>query len=137
MNPFEGWESTDFKQRAADFCELARSSYGIDLDYSPATLTELEEMMNAEFPPGSADDNPSLIVAMGCYVGEVIIHVHGGEWRADEEHFHSPAVVIQGRLQVRTFPLARVWKRFEYGNKQSLKSYYDEVRTLVGRLKPN
>lgn len=137
MNPFRNWVPEDFQRQAADFCAVALDSYGMELDYSPATLTELEALLEAQFQPGSADNNSSLIVGMGCYVGEVIIHVHGGQWSADEEHFHSPAVVIQGKLQVRTFPLSRVWKRFEYGNEHSLASYYTEVCGLVARLKPH
>ena len=136
MNPFRNWVAGDFEQQAAHFCVLARDSYGIELDYSPATLNHLEAFLETQFHPGSADDNAALIVAMGCYVGEVIIRTHGGHWSADEEHFHSPAVVIEGKLQVRTFPVSRVWKRFEYGNKQSLEIYYTEVRGLIGRLEP-
>ena len=136
MNPFQNWAPGDFQQHAADFCELARDSYGMELDYSPATLTHLEAMLEAQFHPGSADDNSTLIVGMGCYVGEVIIHTHGGHWSADEEHFHSPAVVVEAKLQLRTFPFSRVWKRFEYGNEHSLEAYYTEVRGLLDRLKP-
>lgn len=134
MNLFRTWVTGDFRREAAEFCALARESYGLDLDYSPGTLHQLDQLIDAKFGAQSADDNPALIVAMGCYVGEVIVRAHGGGWRADEELFHSPAVVIEGKLQTRTFPLSRVWKRFEYGREQSLEAYYGEVDQLLARL---
>jgi len=130
-NLFRYWTPGDFNREAAEFCALAQDSYGLDLDYSPDTLRQLDNIINDHFAPGSADDHPALIVSMGCYVGEVIIRSHGGRWQADEEIFHSPAVIIEGRLQARTFPLSRVWRRFEYGENESLVAYYGEVsRTL-------
>lgn len=134
MNLFRYWTTGDFEREAAEFCELARYSYGLELDYSPPTIQQLEEFIAANFQQGSADDNPALIVSMGCYVGEVIARAHGGTWSADEEYFHSPAVVIEGRLQTRTFPLSRVWKRFEYGTDQSLIDYYGEIRRTLAQV---
>ncbi len=134
MNLFRGWTRSDFAREADSFCVEARASYGLDLDYTPATITALEDMMQSNFEPGSADDNPALIVSMGCYVGEVLIRALGGRWAADDEFFHSPAVIIEGRLQTRTFPLSRVWRRFEYGSEQSLVDYYGEVRRALARV---
>ena len=134
MNPFRNWVAGDFQQQAAQFCDLARESYGLELDYSSSSLTQLDDLIDANFGPGSADDNAALIVASGAYVGEVVIRNHGGCWRADEEFFHSPAVVIEGKLQTHTFPLSRVWRRFEYGNQHSLEAYYREVARTLARF---
>lgn len=134
MNLFQNWTTNDFEREAEEFCKLASHEYGLQLDYTPDTFRRLEALMQESFGPGSADDHPALIVGMGCYVGEVLIRTFGGEWRANEEFFHSPAVVIEGKLQTRTFPLSRVWKRFEYGNKHSLTDYYGEVRRTLSEL---
>lgn len=134
MGLFSNWVAGDFQREAAEFCNLARESYGLELDYSPSTLNQLDDLIDHIFGPGSADDNAALIVAMGCYVGEVVLRAHGGQWRADEEFFHSPAVIIEGKLQTRTFPLSRVWRRFEYGSEQSLVAYYTDVRRTLARL---
>ena len=134
MNLFSHWTPGDFSREAAEFCALALHSYGLDLDYSPDTLRQLEVLLCERFNPGSADDNAALIVSMGCYVGEVILRSHGGRWQADEELFHSPAVVIEGKLQTRTFPLSRVWRRFEYGEGESLVNYYGDVRRTLSQL---
>lgn len=134
MNLFRHWTPSDFTREATEFCALALESYGLELDYTPATLKKLEQLMNDNFDPGSADDNAALIVSMGCYVGEVIIRSHGGRWQADEEFFHSPAVIIEGKLQTRTFPLSRVWRRFEYGAGESLTAYYGDVRRTLAKL---
>ncbi len=131
MNPFRNWGASDFQQHATDFCQLARAHYGLELDFSPHTVSQLENFLESHFGPGSADANSVLIVGMGCYLGEVLIRQYGGRWAADEEFFRSPAVLIEGKLQTRTFPLSRVWRRFEYGPDQSLTTYYSEVtRTL-------
>lgn len=131
MNLFQNWTTDDFEREAEEFCKLAVQQFGLELDYTPDTFRLLEELMVENFHPGSADDNPALIVSMGCYVGEVIIRSCGGVWRANEEFFHSPAVIIEGKLQTRTFPLSRVWRRFEYGSDQSLVDYYGEVQRAL------
>lgn len=131
MNPFLGWAAGDFRHHADEFCTLARDTYGLELDFSPGTLGQLDDLIDSQFGPGSADQNANLIVAMGCYLGEVVIRSHGGAWRADEEFFHSPAVVVEGKLQTRTFPLSRVWRRFEYGIEHSLVAYYGDVRRTL------
>lgn len=136
MNPFRHWVAGDFQQRAEEFRELARDRYDLELDYSPTTLAPLEDWLQAEFGPASADDHSMLIVGLGCYLGEVVVRNLRGAWQADEEFFHSPAVIIEGRLQTRTFPLSRVWKRFEYGRDHSLVHYYQELLTTVSRVKP-
>lgn len=134
MNPFRHWAVVDFEHHAADFRELVRTSYGLDLDYSPGSVGQLDDFVDIHFGPGSADDHSSLIVGMGCYLGEVVVRSHGGHWSADEEFFHSPAVVIAGKLETRTFPLSRVWRRFEYGPEQSLVAYYGDLRRTLARL---
>lgn len=136
MNPFRNWGAGDFRQQAEEFRELARERYALRLDYSPHTLAHLEDWIQGEFSSGSADANSTLIVALGCYVGEVVVRNLMGAWQADEEFFHSPAVVIEGKLQTRTFPLSRVWKRFEYGREHSLAAYYQELLTTLAHLKP-
>ncbi|MFQ5724227.1 MAG: hypothetical protein ACE5G6_07005 [Terriglobia bacterium] len=134
MNPFVNWRAGDFQHQAGEFCEFARATYGLDLDYAQGTVSQLEEFIDSNFGPGSADQNAALIVGMGCYLGEVIIRHHGGTWHADEEYFRSPAVVIEGKLQTHTFPLSRVWQRFEYGPERSLTAYYSEVRRTLSRF---
>lgn len=134
MNLFRNWTSGDFEREADEFCKLAFYNYGVELDYTPDTVRQLESIMVENFTAGAADDHPALIVSMGCYVGEVIVRTFGGQWRANEEFFKSPAVVIEGKLQTRTFPLSRVWRRFEYGAEQSLVDYFGEVRRTLADL---
>jgi hypothetical protein len=134
MNLFRNWTTGDFEREADEFCKLAFYNYGLELDYTPNTFRELESILVENFAPGSADEHPALIVSMGCYVGEVIARTFGGQWRANEEFFQSPAVVIEGKLQTRTFPLSRVWRRFEYGSEQSLVEYLGEVRRTLADL---
>lgn len=134
MNLFRHWTPGNFREQAQNFCALARQRYQIELDFSPLSLGRLEEWLENDFAPGSADDNATLIVTLGCYLGEVVVRNLAGTWRADEEFFHSPAVIIEGKLQTRTFPLSRVWKRFEYGNEHSLVDYYESLLRTLGRL---
>ncbi|HXE75362.1 MAG TPA: hypothetical protein VNN18_06985 [Candidatus Xenobia bacterium] len=135
QNLFRNWVAGDFRREASEFCLVAQERFGLELNYSPDSLSELDNLIDAEFGPGSADDNAALIVQMGSYVGEVVLRAFGGVWRADEELFHSPAIIIEGRLQARTFPLSRVWQRFEYGDEKSLVAYYDELTRTVARVR--
>ena len=134
-NLFRNWVASDFQREAGEFCLVAQERFSLDLNYSPNTLSQLDDLIDSEFGPGSADDNSALIVQMGSYVGEVVLRAFGGAWRADEELFHSPAIIIQGRLQARTFPLSRVWQRFEFGEEKSLVAYYDELTRTVARMR--
>jgi len=134
LNLFRNWAPSDFQREAREFCLHASEEFDLDLDYSPGTLSRLDDLIDTEFGPGSADDHSALIVQMGCYVGEVVARSFQGAWRADEELFHSPAVVIEGRLQARTFPLSRVWQRFEYGTAKSLVEYYAELTRTLARI---
>src|SRR3989304_4714248 len=136
MNPFEGWAAGDFRPHAVEFCALARDAYGLELDSSPGTLGRLDDLIDSNFGPGSADQNSNLIVGMGCYLGEVVIRAHGGAWGAGGGVLPPAAVVIEGKLQTRTFPLSRVWRRFEYGIEHSLVAYYGDVRRTPSRLSP-
>ena len=99
MNLFRNWTTADFEREADEFCKLAFYNYGVELDYTPDTVRQLENIMAENFAAGAADDHPALIVSMGCYVGEVIVRTFGGQWQANEEFFKSPAVVIEGKLQ--------------------------------------
>jgi len=135
VNLFRNWGASDFQREAGEFCLVAQERFGLDLNYSPDTLSQLDNLIETEFGPGSADDNAALIVQMGSYVGEVVLRAFGGAWRADEELFHSPAIIIEGRLQARTFPLSRVWQRFEFGDEKSLVAYYDELTRTVARMR--
>ena len=135
QNLFRNWVAGDFQREAGEFCLVALERFGLELNYSPETLAELDSLIDTEFGTGSADDNAALIVQMGSYVGEVVLRAFGGSWRADEELFHSPAIIIEGRLQARTFPLSRVWQRFEYGDEKSLVAYYDELTRTVAKMR--
>ena len=134
MNLFRNWAASDFQREAREFCLHAQEEFSLDLDYSPDTLSQLDTLIDSKFGPGSADLHSALIVQMGCYVGEVVARSFHGAWRADEELFHSPAIVIDGRLQARTFPLSRVWQRFEYGTDKSLAEYYSELTRTLARI---
>jgi hypothetical protein len=95
----------------------------VRLDYSPASLSSLEEFIARQFdPPGSSFFGESLAVGVGAYVGEVVIRNLGGRWEPDG----APVVVGIGRIE-RTYPVQKAHKRFSNGPADSLAWFYQVV----------
>lgn len=73
-------------QFAESVVETTRKLLHIELDYSPASITHVEDVMCRLRNEGSTvNDIAETIFAFGCYVGEVIREAIGGEWYA-----HAP-----------------------------------------------
>lgn len=95
----------------------------IGLDFSPDSIQRLEDFIANTFdPPGSRQVSDSLILGIGCYVGEVIIRELGGCWNEEDRPEIND---IQGIEAVQ--PIDKVRKRFEAGPSESLGWYYHSI----------
>jgi len=101
----------------------------VRLDYSPKSLDELDAFITKRFEPlGSRRVGDSLIVGVGCYVGEVIIRTIGGHWGSAG----GPEVDEIGGVQA-VFPLQKAVKRFRNGAVDSLSFYYAAIKKHAGK----
>ncbi len=95
----------------------------IKLDYSPNSIDALEKIIMQKYNPlGSKYVGESLLIGMGCYLGETIIHNIGGKWSATGQ-FEINNI---GEINV-IFPVQKVVKRFRNGLVDSLMHYYNVV----------
>ncbi len=113
-----------FAKEAEAFTAVMRDlAPELRLDYSPKSLEILDEFISKRFePPGSKFVPDSLIIGMGCYVGEVIIRNVGGHWNSSGK----PEINDLGEIQV-MFPIQKVAKRFSNGSVDSLSFYYTTI----------
>lgn len=110
---------------AADVVATASDISGADLDYSPASIGLMEEIVDDFRSDGATcGEMAESLVAFGCYVGEIMIRHLGGAWRhAPAPHQTVPLVVElpDGR---RCQPVDWVFCRLEHGPAISIRSLY-------------
>ncbi len=95
----------------------------LKLDYSPKSLETLDEFISKKFEPtGSKSVGDSLLIGIGCYVGEVIIRNVGGHWNTSGKPEINDVADIQAM-----FPIQKVVKRFRNGSVDSLLFYYATI----------
>lgn len=92
------------------------------LDFSLESLRRVDSMIAREYDSDEAFPAESLIVGVGCYVGETIRRAYGGDW-----HDEDAAVVEIGQIAA-IYPIQKAAKRFRFGPAESLSLYADTVR---------
>ena len=96
---------------------------------SAQKLDELCEVFLASRPAN--ETMQSMIVAMGAYLGELIVRNAGGRWTYDREHDVAVVEVEQHRL---CFPHSKVAKRLTHGEEHGLLAFYEYAST--GKVPP-
>lgn len=114
-----------FAEEAAVFVRvMADVAPGVRLDGSPGSLADLDAALTASFGWAGAPPAPeSLMLGVGCYMGEVIRRHLGGSWN-DEGHLEGAGVAVEA------FPLQRARRRLEDPEAGSLAAYFAQ---LAGR----
>lgn len=104
---------------------------GFDIDWDGRSAHHLDGYCE-HFLGGhpSADDVRHMTVAMGAYLGELIVRNGGGRWRHDDGH--GAVVELDGaRL---CFPHNKVAKRLELGDEHGLWAFYELA--VTGEVPP-
>ena len=118
----------EFRRLAADF--------GIELDYTPGSLAEVERLIAENFSGRGGKVKRKwrdLSGATGAYVTEVLLRNLGGEWAWEPEWEVGGIRLPSGAF---TAPLAKSKKRYEDGPADEFVSYYralEEVETEASR----
>jgi Family of unknown function (DUF6278) len=107
-----------------------RNVAGIELDFSPASLERVDELISGFRDEGhTAETMNDTICLFGCYLGEVIIHNHGGQWKVAADTAYRD--IAPGDLLVLEAPNGAVWnplgkafKLLENGMEDSLAFFY-------------
>jgi hypothetical protein len=119
---------------------VVQQNYGLALDYSPASLKELDKIVDDLRRDQRFEAVQTLLFSMGCYVGEVLVRNAGGRWRTTEElgmgRVASSPIAVEMPDGRGYNPVARVYRRFQKGREDSLTAFYQAVAGAAGGSKP-
>ena len=105
---------------------------GHAMDWSPSSAYRLDELCDL-FRSGRQRKAvvDSVTLAMGAYLGELIVRNGGGRWTYDEEQ-RAAAVEMRGHL--RCYPHNKVGKRLTIGPDHGLWAFYEHA--VTGEVPP-
>lgn len=108
----------------------AANIHGMSLDYSPASIGQLDTILAAEKASSSEDLNLAARL-WGGYLGEVFCRHHGGEWVMaiyPGSELSMPSIQV-GASQL--YPLLKVQRRLTLGPKEEIAGFYQKVATAL------
>jgi hypothetical protein len=120
---------------AAMALPVVEQNYGVALDYSPASLRELDAIVDDLRRDQRFEALQTLLFSIGCYVGEVLVRHAGGRWRRTEEF--GPGKVASSPIAIEMpdgrgcNPVGRVYRRFQKGREDSLPAFYQAMTGSV------
>ena len=111
--------------------ELARSQFGLKLDFSSESVDSLDEILVL------VGESPELdlefeVRLWGSYLGEVLRTRYSGTWEMAPYPggpSSVPSVEVRGS---RLFPLMKVFRRLTEGNEGDLRSFFAVVSERLG-----
>lgn len=115
--------AAELAQRAVD---AARNVSGVDLDYTPASLSVVDGILEVFREPGS-DAVAETIFVFGCYLGEVLVRNAGYEWvdtPPEVARYTFPLTVYRASTAAHANPIGKAFKRVDNGNTDSVAYFY-------------
>lgn len=127
-------------EHAALAVELARKEFDTDLDYSPGSLSRVDEEVESLREDGfSGEDVAETLFVLGCYLGEVLVRHLGGRWVATPT---SPLAKVSPWPMVVVLPggstwdtIGKVFLRLELGDTEYLPAYIATAAQMGGRAR--
>ncbi len=129
---------------AAWAVEYARSVFEVQLDYSEASLQQIEQILSVLYKdrsrgrlarwlrPGPTEaEVRQVAILLGAYMGEVIRQHHGGHWEIRKRLGQQLMPLITHGVS--TDPLSKAYQRLTYGPEENVWSYYQVLRAELGR----
>ena len=110
---------------------LAKESYGITLDYSPASVEQVEVILgklhDEYVKRKTTEGQRGLALAFGAYIGEVIRKQAGeGRWEPDHPQLGKGAMPLYWKGQA-TFPVAWCVRRLANGDADNVWVKYQLI----------
>jgi len=105
---------------------LAKSSYGITLDYSPDSVKSVEKLLAVKYDlqktqPMSESELADTAHAFGAYIGEVMKRMRPGHWERDSAAGGKDALpFIFNDSGEQSFPCAWVYHRLKNGEEDNV-----------------
>jgi len=129
----------EMMQSQAEQAVSAARSYHVDLDYSEASLEQLEEILGRLYRAMPSSKPTASQIEEACklwggYLGEVVRRRWGGEWSLDTYpagNFATPTLtVVAGKM----FPTMKIHRRLTEGPKENVWEFYRMMRRKLEGL---
>lgn len=137
-------------QHAQAAVDLVQEVMKIRLDYSPASLEQVDRLIehNRKLQVSIADAG-GITFGFGCYLGEIFVRLHGATWKDTADTplkgiTEWPMVIAMPNGEFGN-PIGKAFKRLENGDVDSLAYFYSTFKPatsssplskLPGWLKP-
>lgn len=115
--------AAELAQRAVD---AARNVSGVELDYSPGSLSLVDGILDEFREPGS-DAVAETIFVFGCYLGEVLVRNAGYEWvdtPPEVARYTFPLTIYRASTAAHANPIGKAFKRVDNGDTDSVAYFY-------------
>jgi hypothetical protein len=109
--------------------DAARNVEGIELDFSPESLPEVDRIIGAFHAERLRPDQVGeTVFSFGCYVGEVFVRHHAGRWVMPKRSWFgfggSDMMLVEMPNGVVCNPIGKAFKLLEQGESESLTYFY-------------
>jgi hypothetical protein len=112
---------------------FTRKHLVVELDYSPASLQELDAQADAvdyALAGGKSEENLAMLTRIwGSYVGEMLRRHAGGQW-VSEQSPEGPRIALQGEKQT-VYPHEQVRRRLTDGPQHCLAEYFENTKNSL------
>jgi len=116
-------------EQSAELCrEAARNTMGISLGYDEQSICQIDAIFSQAWPDGPGGDperNATRNQMWGCFLGEAIRHVLGGNW------VHTDAGYGVRVGDAVAHPIAKIEKRVARGIAESVTFFYKSFAEVV------
>ncbi|SMG38107.1 hypothetical protein SAMN06296010_2368 [Agreia pratensis] len=117
-----------------DIVSVARSVSGVELDYSVASLEQVDGLISGFRAQGVTEERfAETLFGFGCYVGEVMVRHAGGKWTTSAgtalEAYASFPLLVSLPPQNLSNPIGKVFKAFRNAESDSVAQFYRAMTT--------
>ncbi|SHR63886.1 Uncharacterised protein [Mycobacteroides abscessus subsp. abscessus] len=115
--------TAELAQRVVD---VARNVSGVELDYTPSSLSLVDDILEGFREPGS-DAVAETIFTFGCYIGEVLVRNAGYEWvvtPTELVHTLGPLTTYRTSTATHASPIWKAFKRVDNSRTDSVAYFY-------------
>ena len=120
-----------------DWLDLEAEKFGIDLDYSIESLSELEKLFELMSPPDDlAFDSVGLAIVCARYLGEVFCRTVGGAWELclddPKNVYYNQPVILGWNTYGGEFPPLSIMRSYEHTRRSGFV-----LKTFKGYSEPS
>jgi hypothetical protein len=108
------------------------ANFGVELDYSPESLTKVDFLIDRERDTGLGLTKEMAVVMLciGAYAGEVIVRHINAKWvYGNDDAQHDPLLILYADKYAINV-VSMVFRRFIQGEPHSVAGMYEETKKL-------